>query len=576
MVVRSVVRQRGAIGLMAAITLGMALLFMLLVVDSGRLYLEQRKLQRIADMAALEALNGGGSCVAGVADANALARRAALRNGHADSPDRTLLVECGSVKAAANGIRAFTVDPQQTQAIRVTATHQVATSIAAGVWALADGNGLQSKTRLQAQATAGRTGPALARLSIRSSLLTINTAKSDQLNTLLGALLGTQINLGVAQWQGLLDADLNLLRFLDALAIEAKVAAGNYTELLHKTLKVGDVLDVMAEVAAQDNPLVNVSGLVDLAVAGKDAGGIVLGELLNIQNGGTHAGLDATLQVLQLVQGTIQLANSKHAVETTLPVSVLGLANITTRLKIIEPPQFSALGDPSLAQTNPMAAGQIYVRTAQTRILIQVNLGPLLGGLNLGIIQLVPSPSLDVGLEVASASSHVRGYDCSSASSKRLRVKNDGAAAKVMIGTIDNSKFFSNQPVSASPLVLLRVPLLGLDVGLGANSPVFSQAETYDYLKPPNIDQSPPASRTMDTKNIVASLGATLGGLELSPQIPLVSALLNIITGLIGGLLGSLLDPLVNNLLALLGIDLNAVTIDAHLSCQSGRPELLI
>lgn len=48
-------QQRGAIGLMAAVTLGMVLLFMLLVVDSGRLYLEQRKLQRVADMAVLEA-----------------------------------------------------------------------------------------------------------------------------------------------------------------------------------------------------------------------------------------------------------------------------------------------------------------------------------------------------------------------------------------------------------------------------------------------------------------------------------------------------------------------------------------
>jgi len=45
---------------MAALTLGLALLFMLLTVDSGRLYLEQRKLQRIADMAALEAAEHGG------------------------------------------------------------------------------------------------------------------------------------------------------------------------------------------------------------------------------------------------------------------------------------------------------------------------------------------------------------------------------------------------------------------------------------------------------------------------------------------------------------------------------------
>ncbi|RMU35565.1 hypothetical protein ALP32_04526, partial [Pseudomonas avellanae] len=46
-------RQRGAIGLIAALTLGLALLCALVVVDSGRLYLEKRSLQRIADIAAL-------------------------------------------------------------------------------------------------------------------------------------------------------------------------------------------------------------------------------------------------------------------------------------------------------------------------------------------------------------------------------------------------------------------------------------------------------------------------------------------------------------------------------------------
>ena len=56
-------RQRGAIGLMGAMTLGVALLFLLLVVDSGRLYLEKRKLQRVADTAALEVVTRGGACV---------------------------------------------------------------------------------------------------------------------------------------------------------------------------------------------------------------------------------------------------------------------------------------------------------------------------------------------------------------------------------------------------------------------------------------------------------------------------------------------------------------------------------
>lgn len=576
MVFRSPKRQRGAIGLMAALTLGLALLMMLLVVDSGRLYLEQRKLQRIADMAALEAVSAGADCLGPSSSALATARRAATRNGHPSETGRSLLAECGSVTSGANGVRTFAPDASKNEAIRVTVGHDVASSVVTGAWSLLSGTSASTLTHLQAQATAGRSGPALARLNIRSSLAVIDTAKSNQLNALLGALLGTQLQLGVAQWQGLLDANLNLLRFLDALAVQAKISAGDYTELLQQTVKLGDVLAVMAEVAKQDNALVDLSGLLDLSLAAQNAGGIVLGDLLNIQNGTTQAGLDASLQVLQLVQGMIQLANSQHAAEVTLPISVLGLANVSTRVKIIEPPQFSAIGDPALALPNaPQAAGQIYVRTAQTRLLLKIDLGPLLGGLNLGIIQVLPNPSLDVGLEVASASSHVIDYDCSSPASKRLRVDNDAAAVKLMIGTIDSGSFFSSQnPANAAPLVLLRV--LGIDIGLGANSPVFAHSETYDFLKPPELDQTPPASRTMNTQDIVASLGKTLAGLELTPRIPLVSLLLDLVTGLIGGLLGSLLDPLLNNLLALLGIDLNQVTVEANLSCHSGRPQLLI
>ncbi|MCY1458808.1 hypothetical protein D9M71_762230 [compost metagenome] len=69
---------------------------------------------------------------------------------------------------------------------------------------------------------------------------------------------------------------------------------------------------------------------------------------------------------------------------------------------------------------------------------------------------------------------------------------------------------------------------------------------------------------------------STLQGLELTPQIPLVSLLLNTVSGLIGTLLGSLLDPIINNLLMLLGIDLNQVEIGANLSCHSGRAQLMI
>ncbi|WP_052251592.1 MULTISPECIES: pilus assembly protein TadG-related protein [Pseudomonas] len=567
-------RQRGAIGLIAALTLGMALLFVLLVVDSGRLYLEQRKLQRVVDMAALEAVNGKGTCLPPGPNAQTLAVQAATRNGHKPGAERSLKVECGSLQTGAGSLRVFTADASKADAIRVTASYTLDTSIAAGIRSLASSAPFSSSTRLSAHATAAQAGPPLARLNIRSTLLNIDSSRSALLNSLMSTLLGSQVNLSLAQWQGLLQANVNLLNYLDALAIKAQVTAGNYTELLGKTLQLGEALDVMAKVAAQNNPLVDVSGLAQLSVLAQNAGGIVLGDLLNIQNGGSSAGLDAKLQALQLVQGMVQLANSAHGAEVSLPVSLLGLANISTRVKIIEPPQFSALGNPAKATSNAKDPEQIYVRTAQTRILIKVDLGPLLGGINLGIIKVLPNPSLDVGLEVASASSHVTGYNCACAASKSLTVRNEAAAVKVLIGTINSNNFFSStHPVDASPLVLLSV--LGIDIGLGANSPVFSQSESFSYLKPPELEQDS-ANHLLSSKNIVSSVRNTLQGLELSPQIPLVSLLLNTVSGLIGGLLGALLDPIINNLLTLLGIDLNQVEIGANLSCHSGRAQLMI
>ena len=57
-------RQRGAFSMLSAATLVMAILFLALVIDSGRLYLEQRNLQKLADTAALESISrlASGNC----------------------------------------------------------------------------------------------------------------------------------------------------------------------------------------------------------------------------------------------------------------------------------------------------------------------------------------------------------------------------------------------------------------------------------------------------------------------------------------------------------------------------------
>ena len=101
--------QRGAIGLLGVVVLLLAVLFTALVVDSGRLWMQQRQLQTVADIASIQAarqLGCDGS--ASLANVQQAAQQAAAANGYTgnllSSPNIVDLVNVTTV----NGIRQFT------------------------------------------------------------------------------------------------------------------------------------------------------------------------------------------------------------------------------------------------------------------------------------------------------------------------------------------------------------------------------------------------------------------------------------------------------------------------------------
>ena len=177
-------QQRGAIGLMAAVTLGMVLLFMLLVVDSGRLYLEQRKLQRVADMAVLEAVTRAGNCT-GTSTAAGFANQSAIRNSFTPGTVQKINTTCGTLSTNSSQLRVFTADVTKSDAIRVIATTTVPTSVAGGLWSLFSKNGFDPNTNLTASAVGSVGGGPLAQLTIRSSLASIDTTQSRILDQLV-------------------------------------------------------------------------------------------------------------------------------------------------------------------------------------------------------------------------------------------------------------------------------------------------------------------------------------------------------------------------------------------------------
>jgi uncharacterized membrane protein len=571
-------RQRGAIGLMAAATLSLAVVMLLLVVDTGRLYMEQRKLQRVVDNAALEAVSRGGNCLPGLSAAS-YAGQSAVRNGYIVDASNTLATTCGTLVTAATGLRTFAVDATQAAAVKVVASRTVTTSFAGGVQALFSATPVSLNTTLNASAVAAKPQPTVAQLNIRSNLATIDTAQSNILNPLFSGLLGGNVNLTALGWDGLLNTDINLLKYLDQLAINLNVAAGNYTQLLNTQATVTQLIQAAATVVQLNGATAQVTtALGQLQVAAINAAPVKLGDILQLQTGTTAAGLDANLQLLQLIQGVVQLANSKSAVAATLPISVLGLANVTVRVKVIEPPQFSAIGDPARAKVNPTGADRIYVRTAQVRTLVSVNL-PVLSGVTglanavLGLVgaltptlnallslnlaatlnsvlcllgagceqlapRLLPSPQIDISLDAGGAKSYVTDYSCPTGTtgSKSLTAHTITSIADLKLGKIDPTNAFSS---AAEPTV---APLPLIDLGIETCYGLFGcDANSHVQFGAGGIAIKLDSSVAQNTQDLVFSSStpfATPANLKLPPSILPAAPTSNIVGSLSNTLAG--------------------------------------
>jgi uncharacterized membrane protein len=531
-------KQRGAIGLMAVGVLALVLVCTLLVIDSGRLYLEKRKLQGVADTAALEAVGRKGTCVAGLTAATYAAQSAA-RNNFVVGNGNTLATSCGSVATVASGQRTFSANPALSSAIQVVVSKTVPTSVSGGVWALFSGNPISLNTVLTATAVAAMPTPPLAQLTINSTLASVNTASASLLNPLFSGLLGGNVNLTVAGWNGLINTNINLLSYLNQLAINLNVAAGNYTQLLNTNVTATQLIQAAITVLTANGATADVlTALGNLQIAAINQAPLTLGQILQLQTGTTAAALNANLQVFQLIQGVVQLSNSQSSVAATLPVSLLGLANITTQVKITEPPQLSAIGNPALAAANPQGPNAIYVRTAQVRTEVTVSLpvlsslsglntavnnlvGPLTPVLNgllslnlvttinsalcllgagcqqLDVLALPGNLPINIVLDAGGASSYVTAYSCptGNAGTKSLTANTTTSLASLNIGSITNA-FSTTQPMTVAPLALIdigtkvchmiafigscdpRIPFAGGGIGIEVKSPIAGTVQT--------------------------------------------------------------------------------------------------
>lgn len=530
-------RQRGAIGLMGTLTLLIAILFTALVVDSGRLWMQQKKLQVIADIAAIEAARSLG-CAADVTDALTAAQAAAENNGYrgnlANNPN---LVDLGSVNTS-SGIREF-VSGAGTAAVYVRATQEVPRSLIAG--GLFGGN-----IMLSAEAVS-LADPSLAAFSAGSFTASLNSEDSALLNALLGEMLGAPLNLNAIHYQGIAQTNITLQ---DLLQVSAD--AGNYQDLLNSDIQVAELLQLFAEAATRSGTadVQVIAAMQSIAnVAVRDLS-LKLGDVLAVTTPDTNAAATVGLNALSLITTSVLVANGDHAVTLQLGINLASIASINALVTVTEPPQI-ALGPPANANGTVCTS----VQTAQIRVQVPVLVN----------IPLLARIDLSLNLDVAQGNAGLLRVDSGDTVTDVQIAAQPGIAAITLTNTAGSGPARAST-LAIPPLIPGGIPLADIGLDLSLQPPV---SETLDF----NVNH-PVADDLPQEASVDSPLGGSLqnalsqpGALDVAPLPSILpSTVINnlvsdVVSLIVSPLLGEIGRVLLDPLLSLLGIKLGGLDV---------------
>lgn len=574
-------RQRGAAAVLGAVTAILGLIAVGLAVDLARLYAAQRSLQRVANMAALDASRIAGGCFGrdargpdALVTARDEARASLIRNGGDPSwIDSAGLVRLGRMRVDEAGIRQF--DPlfdEDGAPLGAIAAHDAVQVVLLrpAPPRLIPGMSSSSDRREMVAVAAAMSRP-VARFGVGSGLLGVDLSDS-LLDPLLAQLLGSSPSLSLINYQNLLAAGLTLE------ALTGSLGGGDLGALLTETLPASDLVGAIAD-------------LVEMATA--DLGG-GLGQLLGVDAGLVSVAGDLTISVGELASQALRQVNQGIPITINCPevLTALGLNCSGGTVTILDPGTPGTAGVPDESGSSgsePFASsGQVQVS------LPSIDINPL--GLGLA------SATASVDLTAARGVARLRDITCPRAGSPHpvvvLRPTTHAAVGELRLATELNLQRSRNLLEGVlGPLGGLLGGVLGgllgggnalLDVNiqLALVAPInLSSGSDTDDLTfilndehnrltgdpsqayPPNSDLRLAQALTSAVSNLQLDLSQTsvsIAGvpLDLAPANNLVNALLgggggalpSILNPLLGGL-GSSLEGLLNPLLDGLGVE---------------------
>jgi uncharacterized membrane protein len=564
---RAFLRDRRAnFAVMTALSVPFAVCLAAVAIDEGSLYTERREVQALADLAAITA-------AANIDKAETAAGTALRDNG---LPAVAVSASVTAASSLSGGSATFAVvrgryvaDPSVAVASRFTPDAEPYNAVAVSVrrkGTLFFGGALMAPPTIAATAVASTS--AEAAFSVGSRLAKVD---GGMLNAVLGGLVGGSLSLSAMDYNALIASDVEVLSFLDALAVDLHLTAGTYDEVLDSTATVGQIAAALARTSgtsasnrlilqtiaggATNTTAIPLSHLIDLGPVGR----LALG-----QHG---AGLPIQASAMSLLAASGALASGAHQVELDLGATIPGLTAARLAVAIGEPQQFS----PWLA----VGEAGTTVRTAQTRIRLTATVGipnPALGG---GTKLL--SVELPLHVEVASAEAKLTAIGCPTGRPDGIRVSIAArpGVASLRLAESDASGFadFSKpQSFRDARIAEISLKLLLLSIDLLAVNGQASVAVTNTAATTLNFDGADIAAakiKTVSTRNMTRSLTASLvDNLSLSVNVLGLgldaTALLGTVKPPVIALLTSVTEPvdaLLYNTLVALGVGIGQADV---------------
>jgi len=511
-----------------------------LAVDLGRLAAEKRDDQKIADLAAMDASRdpANADCLAKISASGQIGPPCtsspvtANRNNFPTSAGYSVTGIEGVLVPSGGGNTCQAQAGAGKVCVTVTSPFKTAFGVV---------NGPGSVT---ARAMAGPRNP--ASFSLGSGVASIDANRSTLLNSTIGQMLCSPVcatgnaGLSLANWQGLASGRLSLTALQTSLA-SAGFSVGSVSQLMSASMTLAQLYTATASALTTGGDSADATIFSALALKATSTTQITLGQLIHVQQGADKAALGTSINLLQLVTGTAEIANGSHAIDVSnVGITVGDVTSTRVQMTVTEPPVIFV-----------GFYGDVGVTTAQ----VNVTVTPTLNVVSIPLVATITG-SLPIVISGGRATGTLAAEPtCPSSGSKSFKV-----AVATQAATVTQNSSLNVTLVTAITGVLTTTGNVAVAPNSGT-SPAFVEQGTTPQSFLPATWHFGGTSLGLNT-----ALTAT-GSLSLAAVL---STLITTVQTVVGNVDSAIIEPL----LQALGLDVGNADVKP-LSVLCGQPSLL-